>query len=97
MYKVNITIKDIDDLKNHISESVTHDVQNTMSPLIEKLKQAMETVEGMKGTVDSNCKDIKNLKANQAKALVGWTVLSMGVALLFGQAKTWIMSKIHFN
>lgn len=94
---MNITIKDIDDLKDHVGKSVASDVQTTLSPLVEKMKQALETVEGLKSQVESNCKDIKNLKANQAKALVGWTALCVGVTMLFNQVKSYVISHFHLT
>ena len=94
---MNITIKDIDDLKSHVGDAVSKDVQSALSPLVEKLKQATDAFEGLRASVDKNCTDIKNLKANQGKALVGWTVLVLGTTALLTQAKTWLVSHLHLT
>lgn len=94
---MNITIQDIDDLKNHLAESISRDVQIRIDPLVSKIEGVVAKVGGFEATQNEHGNEIRNLKANQAKALVGFAVLCTGVSLLFNQAKSWLLSHVHLN
>lgn len=90
---MNITIKDIEDLQHHLSTAICAQVEKKLDefkPLVAKVT-AVEALAAAQGV------EIEKLKGNQAKALVGWTVLVTGITLLLNHAKTWIMSKVHLN
>lgn len=85
---VEITLKDIDELKEHVATAVTADVKATLDPMLKDIKAALAEIPTLKA-------DVKKLQANQGKALIGWTVLVMGGTALFNSARTWLMSHIH--
>ncbi len=41
--------------------------------------------------------DVARLTANQAKALVGWTVFVAGLTLLLDQVKTWVVTHLRLH
>lgn len=90
MSDLKITIQDIDELKAHISDAVVRDVQDKVGPLIGEIKAALAKVPVLE-------KDIKDLKANQRKALVGFAALCTGVTLLFNQIKLWVFNHLHLS
>lgn len=92
MSEFKITIKDIEELKAHVSAAVVRDIQEKVSPLLGEIKTALAKVPVIEA-------DVLKLKNNQAKALAAWTLmiglLTTGVALLFGQIKSWVSSHFH--
>lgn len=92
---MNVTIKDIEDLTGHIERAITDNFQRQMEPLIAQVKTVENRVGGLEAVKATLITDITRLKSNQAKALVGWTVLVTGVTLLFNHAKIWVMGHLH--
>lgn len=91
---MNITIQELDDLKNHLAEVLNAGLDKKIDPLIKRI----EGVEAGVAGVDAVKKDVDDLKKNQGRALVGWTVLVAGVCLIFEQAKGWLVAKfLHTN
>lgn len=80
---MNINLKDIEELKAHVSEAVVRDMKDKIDPLLAEIKAALADVPTLKS-------DVAKLKANQARALVGWTVFVAGATLLFNHARTWV-------
>lgn len=87
---MNINLKDIDELKAHVSEAVVRDVTAKIDPLLGKIEAALAKVPVLE-------EDVRKLKENQRKALVGFAALCTGVTLLFNQIKGWAMSKFHLG
>lgn len=94
---MNISIKDIDDLKNHLEEAIKASFQKQMDPVIEKIAGVQGQVSMLEAAKTRLDEDVACLKKNQAKALVGWTVLVAGVSLFLVQIKTWFISHLHMS
>lgn len=94
---MNITIKDIEDLQNHLSTAICAQVEKKMDEVGKGVAALKLVVDATAAKAEIHSTEIARLKGNQAKALVGWTVLVAGVSLLFNHARTWIMSKVHLN
>ena len=69
-------------------------VTNQIDTHLAELNQRLATVEA---AVKTNSADITTLKANEKKALVGWSLYASGAALLFAAGWSWFKSKIHFG
>ena len=87
---MNITIDDLDQLKDHISKEIEAAFQKQIDPLIKRIEGAEEKVKG----VEDFKKRVTRLEGNQAKALVGFSVLVTGVTLIVEQGKDWLISHL---
>lgn len=89
---MTIDIKDIEEFQTHF---VTPLVQAVEKKLDDKLKPLVDQAQVNKDAISDLNVRTKKLEGNQAKALVGWTVLVTGITLLCTGAKSWLMA--HFT
>lgn len=98
---MNISLKDIDDLKNHLADSLRGDLAKVLEPLIHKVDAVEKRISSVESTQGAQAEVVSKLKANQAKALVGWTALVAGVTSIttavVAYAHTWFASKFNFH
>lgn len=92
---MNVTIKDIEDLTGHITKSISANFKEQMDPVVRRFEAVENRLGGLEVVKTAIITDISRLKANQAKALVGWTVLVTGVTLFINNVKGWAMSHFH--
>lgn len=96
---MNITIKDIDDLKTHLELAIGARIDT-------RLDQITGIVGGFSGRVgavekaqEAQAGKVAGLEKNQAKALAAWTVMiglvATGMTLLFAQIKSWVTNHFH--
>jgi hypothetical protein len=99
MSELKLTIKDLDDLKAHLSDAVGAKIDA-------KLDQVTQAVSGFSGRVhaveaaqDTQHTRLSKLEGNQAKALAAWTAmiagLMTGLTLGFNYIKAWTFG--HFK
>lgn len=82
---MNITFTELDELKKHLAE----EIKANLTPLVEKVEPRLNALEDKQGKQD---KAIGQLQNNQAKALVGWTILVAGITMLFSHIKEFLAS-----
>jgi len=86
----NVSLEDLDDLKKHLREALKEELAPLVESVVPRLN-ALETSQVAQGT------DITSLKNNQAKALIGYTVLVSGVTLFFSHIKEFLLSLLTGN
>ena len=87
---MEISITDLDQLKDHLATALESSLDRKLEPLVKRI-EGLE----MAGSLPTQQlrKDVDKLQANQAKALVGWTVLIAGTTLLIEVAKEWVVAR----
>lgn len=98
---LEITIKDLDELKDHLATTLEISLQKQMDPLIKQVESATARVAGVEAVQKSIVEDVSKLKSNQMKALAVWTLMisaiGAGVTFGFNYLKTWIFSHLHIS
>lgn len=87
---MNINFSELEELKNHLADALGSKLAEKIEPLVKRV----EGVESQVSQIGSLRGDVDRLKANQAKALIGWTVMVTGVTLAINHFKVWIQAKL---
>lgn len=98
---LEITIKELDELKAHLGEALASNFQKQMDPVVRQVEASTTRLAGVEAVQRSIVEDVSRLKANQVKALAVWTLMvgaiGTGVTLGFNYIKGWIFSHLHIS
>src|ERR1700722_18485683 len=96
---MEVTIRELDELKNHLAECLAAGIDKQIAPIVAKADTALAKVEGMEARVTAHAEEISKLKGQQAKALAVWTLMitAIGAGVTFGFNWLWSFVKSHLH
>lgn len=96
---MNISLNDIDDLKNHLETAISAKIDQRLDQITGIVGGFSGRVQAVEKAQESQAGKVAGLEKNQAKALAAWTVMigliATGFTLLFAQIKSWVTSHFH--
>lgn len=84
---MDLNLQDAATFEQHFVKPMVDGVRAEISPLVAR-------VVALEAKAAATEKVLIELKANQAKALVGWTLFVTGITLFLDQIRAWIWTKV---